>query len=53
MPKFYLIPRSLAKFAVAAHMINPVRVGSKNERAVHLRLFVSFLIVRQVVEQGQ
>lgn len=31
----------------------PVSVGTKNETTVHLRLSVSFLIVINVVEQGQ
>ena len=31
----------------------PVTVGSRNARIVHFQLLVSFLIVRQVVEQGQ
>ena len=35
------------------HNPNPVTVGSKNPMAVHFQLFVSFLIERQVVEQGQ
>lgn len=31
----------------------PIAVGSAMERNIHFRLCVSFLIVRQVVAQGQ
>ncbi len=34
-------------------MIMPVAVGTAKEIAVHFRLCVSFLIVKQVVEHGQ
>ncbi len=35
------------------HTTNPVTVGTSQETAVHFMLCVSFLMVRQVVEQGQ
>lgn len=44
---------SLAVFAKTKHTIKPVNVGTKMDTAVHLRLRVSFFIVRQAVEQGQ
>ncbi len=34
-------------------MITPINVGSNIDVSVHLRLPVSFFIVRQVVEQGK
>ncbi len=39
--------------ATMKHMARPVIVGSTNETAVHFQLCVSFLMVRQVVEQGK
>ena len=35
------------------HMIMPVTVGTAKETSVHLRLWVSFFIVRHVVPHGQ
>ncbi len=35
------------------HRRDPIRVGSRKATAVHSQLPVSFLMVRQVVEQGQ
>lgn len=40
-------------FATMAQMTIPQAVGIKNESAVHLKLPVSFLIVRQVVAHGK
>lgn len=39
--------------AKTKHNPKPIAVGSRKAREVHLRLLVSFQIVRQVVEQGQ
>ena len=46
-------PNILTNVAITKHNPKPVTVGSKNPIAVHFQLFVSFLIERQVVEQGQ
>ena len=35
------------------HTTIPVTVGTRKEATVHFTLWVSFFIVRQVVEQGQ
>ena len=44
---------SFVIFAIIAQAITPSTVGSSMDRSVHLRLPVSFFIVRQVVEQGK
>ena len=46
-------PNILANVAITKHNPKPVTVGIKNPIAVHFQLFVSFLMERQVVEQGQ
>lgn len=49
---FYYINR-FAMLANARQITTPIIVGIIKETAVHLRLPVSFLIVKSVVEQGQ
>lgn len=44
---------SLATEVNMKHAANPIIVGTSMETAVHLRLCVSFFMVRQVVEHGQ
>ena len=46
-------PNSRAREATAKQTTMPTAVGTKKEMAVHLMLWVSFLMVMQVVEQGQ
>ena len=41
------------KADTAIHRATPSAVGSRADNAVHLKLPVSFFIVRRVVEQGQ
>ena len=51
--KNYIIPNILAKVAVTVHIIIPQTVGIINDIPVHFQLRVSFLIVKQLVEQGK
>lgn len=44
---------SLAAILNNKHSVMPMRVGVIRETRVHLRLPVSFFMVRQVVAQGQ
>ncbi len=48
---FYI--NNLIIFAVTAHRITPVTVGISIDSNVYFGLFVSFFIVRQVVEHGK
>ena len=49
----YAIPRSLTILVNIKHIVIPVTVGTKKEIPVHLRLWVSFFMVKHVVLQGQ
>ena len=44
---------NLSAFATVAHIIIPMAVGIMNDKNVHFKLPVSFLIVRQVVPHGK
>lgn len=49
----YMRPSNLTVLAMKKQIIIPVIVGIKKEAIVHLRLWVSFFIVKVVVAQGQ
>ena len=53
MSGFYINSKSLAALETKKQTIIPVIVGSKKEISVHLMLWVSFFIVRQVVAHGK
>ncbi len=52
-PFHHTNPRSLTVLATRKQTTIPVTVGITNDSSVHFKLCVSFLIVRQVVPQGQ
>lgn len=51
--RIYASPNNLDIEATTKHTSKPIVVGTAKETAVHLRLCVSFFIVKQVVEHGQ
>lgn len=52
-PMPYPSPISRAPWATIRHRTIPVKVGTRKDTAVHLRLWVSFRMVHSVVAQGQ
>lgn len=50
---YYANPIHLTIVVNVKHMMIPVTVGTRNETAVHFKLWVSFFMVRHVVLQGQ
>ena len=50
---FKIYYNNLHNILIMKHKITPTIVGIKNEKIVHLKLPVSFFIVKQVVEHGK